>query len=209
MRVAVLVSGTGTNLQALIDADVAPATIAVVVSNRPGVMALDRASRAGIPAVVVDHAAFPDRAAFEDALHAALVAHDVEAIVLAGFMRVLTSGFVDRYPRRIVNTHPSLLPAFPGAHAARDAIAHAVKLAGATIHFVDATLDGGPIIAQRAVPVSPDDDEASLQRKIQAVEHHLLPRVVRLLAQGRLVCKGRRVVVVSSDGDTADADQLV
>jgi phosphoribosylglycinamide formyltransferase-1 len=206
VRVAVLVSGTGTNLQALIDADLAPAEIVVVISNRPGVRALDRAAAANIPAVVVDHTAHRDRAAFEDALHAVLADHRVEAIVLAGFMRVLTSGFVDRYPRRIVNTHPSLLPAFPGSHAARDAIAHAVKLSGATIHFVDATLDGGPIIAQRAVAVSPDDDDASLQAKIQAIEHQLLPRVVRLLAQGRLVCKGRRVVV---SGDPADADQLV
>ena len=210
MRVAVLVSGSGTNLQALLDAqargELAPASIAIVVSNRPGVAALERATRAGVPAVVVDHTAHADRAAFERALLAVLAERQVEAIVLAGFMRVLTPTFLVPFAGKIVNTHPSLLPAFPGAHAARDAIAHGVKLTGMTIHFVDATLDGGPIIAQRTVPVLPDDDEAALQRRIQVEEHRFLPRVVRLLAQGRLVCQGRRVVVT---GDTVDADQLV
>lgn len=210
MRIAVLVSGSGTNLQALLDAQaagaLAPATIAVVVSNRPGVGALDRAAAATVPAAVVDHKAYAGREAFEDALLAALAPHQVDAVVLAGFMRVLTGRFLDRFPGRIVNTHPSLLPAFAGAHAAREAIAHGVKLTGMTIHFVDATLDGGPIIAQRAVPVLDGDDEAALQRRIQVEEHRLLPRVVQLLARGLLVCKGRRVVVT---GDAADADQLV
>jgi phosphoribosylglycinamide formyltransferase-1 len=155
--------------------------------------------------IVVDHTAYPDRAAFEDALGAALAPHQAEAVVLAGFMRVLTSRFIDRYPGRIINTHPSLLPAFPGAHAAREAIARGVKLTGVTIHFVDAALDGGPIIAQRAVAVRDGEDEPTLQRRIQAEEHRLLPRVVQLLARGRLVCQGRRVVVT----DATDADQLV
>jgi phosphoribosylglycinamide formyltransferase-1 len=210
MRIAVLVSGSGTNLQALLDAQaagaLAPATIAVVVSNRPGVAALDRAAKAGVPAAVVDHKAHATREAFEDALLAAIAPHQIDAVVLAGFMRVLTARFLDRFPGRIVNTHPSLLPAFAGAHAARDAIAHGVKLTGMTIHFVDATLDGGPIIAQRAVAVLDGDDAATLQRRIQLEEHRLLPRVVQLLARGLLVCKGRRVVVT---GDAADADQLV
>lgn len=210
VRIAVLVSGSGTNLQALLDAEaagrLAPARIVVVGSNRPGVKALDRAAAAGVPAVVVDHKAFAEREGFEAALLAALAPYDVEAIVLAGFMRVLTAAFVERFPARIVNTHPSLLPAFPGAHAARDALAYGAKLAGVTIHFVDTTLDGGPIIVQRAVPIRDGDDEAALQRRIQAEEHELLPRVVRALAQGRLVCEGRRVVVT---GGGADADQLL
>jgi phosphoribosylglycinamide formyltransferase 1 len=210
MRVAVLVSGSGTNLQALLDAEadgrLAPARIVVVGSNRPGVKALERAAAAGVPAVVVDHKAFAEREGFETALLAALAPYDVEAVVLAGFMRVLTAAFVDRFPARMINTHPSLLPAFPGAHAARDALAYGVKLAGVTIHFVDTTLDGGPIIVQRAVPILDGDDEAALQRRIQAEEHELMPRVVRALAQGRLVCEGRRVVVT---GGTADADQLL
>lgn len=198
MNVGVLVSGSGTNLQALLDAEargeLAPATIAVVVSNRPGVAALGRAAGAGKPAVVVDHKAFATRLEFEDRLLETLTAHGVELVVLAGFMRVLTDHFVARYPHRIVNTHPSLLPAFPGAHAAAQAIEHGVKLTGATIHFVDTSLDGGPIIAQVAVPVLPGDDAATLQARIQREEHVLLPRVVRRLAAGELSCQGRLVV---------------
>lgn len=198
MRVGVLVSGTGTNLQALLDAEargeLAPASITVVISNRPGVQALERARRASKPAIVVDHRAYPDRQTFEDALFRELSAHGVELVVLAGFMRVLTEHFVGRYPLRIVNTHPSLLPAFPGAKAAAEAVAHGVKLSGVTIHFVDASLDGGPIIAQVAVPVLPTDDAAALQARIQQQEHVLLPATVRRLAAGELACQGRLVV---------------
>jgi phosphoribosylglycinamide formyltransferase 1 len=190
----VLVSGTGTNLQALLDAEISPARIAVVISNRPGAAALDRARTAGVPAEVVDHRGL-SREAFEDRMLAILDAHGVEAIVLAGFMRVLTAHFVGRYPMRIINTHPSLLPAFPGLDAAAQAIAHGVKLSGATIHFVDGSLDGGPIIAQAAVPVLPGDDAESLQARIQREEHVLLPAAVRSLASGCLSCKGRAVVV--------------
>jgi phosphoribosylglycinamide formyltransferase-1 len=196
VRVGVLVSGTGTNLQALLDAqargELAPAAIAVVVSNRPGVAALGRAAAAGVPAEVVEHAGLP-REVFEDRLLAVLAAHGVDAVVLAGFMRVLTPHFVDRFPLRIVNTHPSLLPAFPGAHALEEALAHGVKLAGVTVHFVDASLDGGPIIAQVAVPVEDGDDVAALRARVQREEHRLLPRVVQRLAAGRLSCKGRHV----------------
>lgn len=192
MRVGVLVSGNGTNLQALLDADLTPAAIAVVVSNNPGVLALERARRASVPAEVVDHRGL-DRVAFEDKLLATLDAHGVEAVVLAGFMRLLTAHFVARYPQRIVNTHPSLLPAFPGADAPGQALAHGVKVSGATIHFVDNSLDGGPIIAQAAVPVEDGDDAATLHARIQREEHRLLPIVVRSLARGELVCKGRLV----------------
>lgn len=198
MRVGVLVSGSGTNLQALLDAErrgeLAPATIALVISNKPGVGALDRARTAGVPAIVVDHKAFADRAAFEDALVAELSSHGVELVVLAGFMRVLTAHFTDRFVHRIVNTHPSLLPAFPGAHAPADAISHGVKLSGVTIHFVDASLDGGPIIAQVAVPVLPGDDAKTLHARIQREEHVLLPRIVQRLAAGQITCDGRSVV---------------
>lgn len=198
MKVGVLVSGSGTNLQALLDAEargvLAPAEIAVVVSNRPGVKALERATAAGKPAVVVDHKAFTDRAAFEDALLAALDHQRCEAVVLAGFMRVLTHRFVERFPLRILNTHPSLLPAFPGVDAPAQAIACGVKVTGVTVHFVDASLDGGPIIAQVAVPVLPGDDAAALHARIQREEHQLLPQVVQRLAAGRLSCEGRHVV---------------
>ncbi len=191
MTIGVLVSGEGTNLQALIDAGL---PIAVVISNRDNAPALARARSAGIPATTIDHRG-RSREAFEDALHAELDAHGVYAVVLAGFMRVLTPHFVDRYPLRIVNTHPSLLPAFPGAGAVAQALAHGAKLSGVTVHFVDHSLDGGPIIAQAAVPVLPDDDVAALHARIQREEHRILPDVVRALAAGRLSCQGRVVGV--------------
>ncbi len=198
MRIGVLVSGEGTNLQALIDAQahgaLAPGVVACVVSNKAGVPALARATAAGIPAFVVAHQGL-DRAAFEERLRAQLAAHGVELVVLAGFMRVLTPAFVAHYPQRIINTHPSLLPAFAGLDAPGQAIAHGVKLSGLTIHFVDARLDGGPIIAQVAVPVEPADDAATLHARIRVEEHRLLPVVVRQLAAGRLTCTDRHVVL--------------
>lgn len=204
MNLGVLVSGNGTNLQALLDAqargELAPGEISVVVSNVAGVHALERAARAGVPAVVVPHQG-KARAAFEDELIAVLDRHGVEAVVLAGFMRILTPHFVERYPRAIVNTHPSLLPAFPGVDAPAQAIAHGAKLAGVTIHFVDTTLDGGPIIAQAAVPIEDGDDASSLHARIRAEEHRLLPRVVQRLAAGALSCQGRIVRVA---GDRAE-----
>jgi phosphoribosylglycinamide formyltransferase-1 len=193
MKVGVLVSGNGTNLQALLDSPLTSHLISVVISNRPDVPALTRAAKAGVPAIVIDHKAYASRELFEDAVHAVLVEHGAEVIVLAGFMRVLTASFVARYPLKIVNTHPSLLPAFPGTDAPAQAIAYGVKLAGVTIHFVDATLDGGPIIKQLAVPVFPDDDAHKLHQRIQEVEHKLLPVVVSQLAAGQLSCEGRIV----------------
>lgn len=196
MRVGVLVSGQGTNLQALLDAEargeLSPAKLVVVVSNKPGAPALARAARASIPSELVDHRGC-DRLAFEDRLLAVLETYQVEAVVLAGFMRVLTSHFIDRFPLRIVNTHPSLLPAFPGIDAPAQAIAHGAKITGATVHFVDTSLDGGPIIAQAAVPIEPGDDAATLHARIQREEHRLLPVIVRRLATGELSCQGRVV----------------
>jgi phosphoribosylglycinamide formyltransferase-1 len=196
MRIGVLVSGTGTNLQALIDAqargELAPAEIAVVVSNRRDAPALARAAAAGVPGELVEHAGL-DRAVFEARLIDALARHGAEAVVLAGFMRVLTAHFVDRFAGRIINTHPSLLPAFPGVDAPAQAIAYGVKLAGATVHFVDTSVDGGPIIAQAAVAVADDDDARTLHARIQREEHRLLPIVVQRLAAGRLSCQGRLV----------------
>jgi len=196
VKIGVLVSGTGTNLQALLDAqacgELAPAQIAVVIANRREAPALERAAAAGIPTAVVEHRGL-DRDAFEARLADALERHQIQAIVLAGFMRVLTPAFVERYALRIVNTHPSLLPAFPGLDAVAQAIAHGVKLSGVTIHFVDASLDGGPIIAQVAVPVLDGDDAATLHARIQREEHRLLPIAVRRLAAGQLSCQGRLV----------------
>jgi phosphoribosylglycinamide formyltransferase-1 len=215
MKVAVLVSGSGTNLQALLDAEaagrLAPAEIAVVVSNNPGALALERAARAGRPGLVVDHRGRASREDFDQALLDALAPYRVETIVLAGFMRLLTPRFLGAFPGRVVNTHPSILPAFPGHDAAAQALAHGVKLSGCTVHLVDAGVDTGPIIAQRAVPVLPGDDAAALQARIQDEEHRLLPVVVRALAAGRVSCEGRRVVIapVGGEGASGDADQLV
>lgn len=204
MRFGVLVSGQGTNLGALIAArdagSLAPAELAVVVSNVPGAPALDRADAAGIAKTTVDHRGL-SREEFEEKLVDVLAAHEVEAVVLAGFMRLLTTHFLQHFPLRVINTHPSLLPAFPGKDAPGQAIAHGVKMSGVTIHFVDASLDGGPIIAQAAVPVEPRDDAASLHARIQREEHRLLPACVRSLAAGELSCQGR---VVTARGGRAE-----
>ena len=199
MRVGVLVSGSGSNLQALLDAEargaLAPATVACVISNRPGARALDRARAAGKPALLIDHQAYAGREPFEDALLAALLEHGVELVVLAGFMRLLTPRFIDRFPDRILNIHPSLLPAFPGVDAQRQAFEHGVKVTGATVHLVNADLDGGAIVLQEALAVLPGDDAASLRARILETEHQLLPRAVQLLAAGALRREGRRVHV--------------
>jgi phosphoribosylglycinamide formyltransferase 1 len=205
LRFAVLVSGAGSNLQALLEAEargeLAPAEIVAVLSNRPGVLALDRAAAFRKPAITCDHRAFAERAAFEGAMLAHLEPYRVDAVVLAGFMRILTPTFLGRFPERIINTHPSLLPAFPGAHAPADAVAYGVKLSGVTVHLVDASLDGGPILAQRAVAVEDGDDATSLHRRIQRQEHQLLPEVVARMARGEFLCEGRVVRTVRRDAE--------
>lgn len=184
-------------MQALLDAEargqLAPADLAVVLSNRDDAFALERARRAGKATCVIDHRGYGEREQFDQAMLTELGAHGVEAVVLAGFMRILSRRFIDAYPRRIINTHPSLLPAFPGLRAPAQAIEHGVKVAGCTVHFVEYGVDTGPIIAQACVPVLDDDDEASLHQRIQAEEHALLPRAVQHLAQGALACRGRTV----------------
>lgn len=188
-KLGVLVSGGGSNLQALLDACAQgdyPAEVACVVSNVPTAFALERARRAGVPAVVVDHKAFTSKADFEKALLEALRTHGVEWVCLAGFMRLVSADFLAAFPGRVLNIHPSLLPAFPGLHAQRQALEHGVKVAGCTVHFVDAGTDTGPIIAQAAVPVLPEDDEQSLSARILAEEHRLYPLAVRLAVTGKV-----------------------
>ncbi len=194
--IAVLVSGSGTNLQALIDASSAPdhsARIVVVISDRPGVRALERAAGAGIPTEIVSWKRATDRESFTSDLCDAAERHGARALVLAGFMRILAPNAMKRYPSGIINTHPALLPAFPGAHAVPQALAHGVKLTGVTIHFVDEEVDHGPIIYQEAVPVEPGDTEDQLQARIQAVEHRAYPMVVDAFCGDRLSIKGRTV----------------
>ena len=179
----VLASGGGTNLQAIVDAIAAgslDARVAVVVSNVPGAGALDRARAAGVEAVTVDHTAFRDRAAFDAAIVEVLRARGVEVVVLAGFMRLVTEVLLEAFPRRVVNVHPALLPAFPGLHAQAQALRYGVRVTGCTVHFVDGGTDTGPIIAQTAVPVLDGDDEGALTTRILAQEHELLPRVLQM-----------------------------
>jgi len=195
-RVGVLASGGGTNLQALIDAgargDLGPARLVVVGANVPGCGALGRAQAAGLDTFVVEHRGFLSREAFDQAVVEALRARQVELVVLAGFMRILTPGFLAAFPDRVVNIHPSLLPAFPGVHSQAQAFRHGVKVAGCTVHLVDSGMDSGPILAQAAVPVLNDDDEESLRLRILAEEHKLLPAVVRAFAEGRVAVDPQR-----------------
>ncbi|SFM58746.1 formyltetrahydrofolate-dependent phosphoribosylglycinamide formyltransferase [Ectothiorhodospira mobilis] len=187
--IVVLISGSGTNLQALIDATARgeiPGRIRGVISNRPGVAGLERAARAGIPTAVVDHRAFSGREDFDRALMARIDAHDPALVVLAGFMRVLTPGFVQHYTGRLINIHPSLLPDFRGLHTHERALEAGVETHGCSIHFVNGELDGGPVIAQARVPVMADDNPESLAARVQHQEHRLYPRVVRWFCQGRL-----------------------
>jgi phosphoribosylglycinamide formyltransferase-1 len=188
LRVAVLASGGGSNLQALLDAcgPQTPWRVVMVVVNVEGAFAIARATAAGVPVKVMPHKG-RERAVHEADVVAALVEADVELVVLAGYMRVVTADFVARFPRRIVNVHPALLPAFPGLHGARQALEHGCRIAGCTVHLVDAGVDTGPILAQAAVTIADVDDEAGLQRRIQVEEHRLLPAVVTAYAEGRVL----------------------
>lgn len=189
IALGVLVSGSGTNLQAILDAiakRTLDARVTVVVSNVASAGALQRARDAGVKTVVVDHTQHRDRESFDAAIVEALRAHGVELVVFAGFMRLVTRVLLDAYPMRIVNVHPALLPAFPGTHAQKQAFDYGVRVAGCTVHFVDGGTDSGPIIAQAAVPVLEGDDEESLRLRILAEEHELLPRVLQWFAEGRV-----------------------
>lgn len=185
----VLASGSGTNLQAILDAIASgslDARVAVVVSNVPGAAALERARTAGVEVVTIDHRTCADRRVFDAAVVKVLREHGVEMVVLAGFMRLVTDVLLEAFPARIVNVHPGLLPAFPGVHAQAEALDYGVRVAGCTVHFVDAGTDTGPIIAQAAVPVLEGDDESTLTGRILAKEHELLPLVLQWIAEGRV-----------------------
>jgi phosphoribosylglycinamide formyltransferase-1 len=185
----VLVSGSGTNLQAVIDAVQSGrlrAKIGVVISNVATAKALDRARAANIPTVVVDHKAYPTREAFDAAVVEVLRAHGAKCVVLAGFMRLITPVLLDAFPHRVVNIHPALLPAFPGVHAQRQALEYGVRVTGCTVHLVDTGMDTGPILAQATVPVLDNDDEETLRERLLTKEHELLPAVLQWLADDRV-----------------------
>ncbi|KAA5804576.1 phosphoribosylglycinamide formyltransferase [Alkalicaulis satelles] len=198
VRTAVLISGRGSNLQALLDAaaDASfPAEIVCVISNRPGAGGLARAEAAGVAALTLDHKAYNAREAFEDALHAALTDQGAELVCLAGFMRLLTPGFVQRWQGRMINIHPSLLPSFKGVDTHQRALDAGVKLTGASVHFVSAEMDAGPVIGQGAVPVLPGDDAAALAARVLTVEHKLYPECLRQVASGQARLVDGRVVI--------------
>ena len=195
-RVVVLASGTGTNLQALLDAGTDPAfgaSVVAVGADRADTGALQRAARAGVATFVVAFGDYAERPAWDDALCVAIEAHRPDLVVCAGFMRILGRRVLDRFPGQVVNTHPALLPSFPGAHAVRDALAYGVKVTGATVHLVDDRVDSGPIVAQATVVVRSDDDEETLHERIKKAERSLLVHAVGRLARGGYSIEGRTV----------------
>jgi len=206
LRVGVLASGRGSNLQAIIDASEAgkvDAVVVLVVSDKADAYALERARRHGIKGVFVDPKGCASRDAFDKALIAALTEHQVELVCLAGYTRVLTPAFVDHFRHRVMNIHPALLPSFPGLHGQRQALRHGVKFSGCTVHFADEGVDTGPIIIQAVVPVFDDDSEETLAARILRYEHQIYPRAIQLYAEGRLQVKGRHVTCQGSEADRA------
>ena len=196
----ILISGRGSNLQAIIDAIAdrrLAATIAIVISNRADAAGLERARAAGIETAVLPHKDWPTRTEYDHALAATLLEHRVDLVCLAGFMRLLSPAFIDAFPNRILNIHPSLLPAFPGVDAQRQAIEHGVKVSGATVHFVTADLDAGPIVLQAAVPVMPHDTAETLAARILEEEHRLYPEAIKRVLAGGWKIEGRRFTEAS------------
>jgi phosphoribosylglycinamide formyltransferase-1 len=198
VNIGVLVSGSGSNLQAIIDQieqGRLSANIKIVISNNPDAFALKRCSKHGIPSQVVNHLDFPKREDFDAHMASILKSYDVELVVLAGFMRVFTRSFLCAFPMRIMNIHPALLPAFPGVHVQQKALEYGVKFSGCTVHFIDEGVDTGPIIIQAVVPVYDDDTADSLAARILKEEHRIYPQAIKLYTDGRLKIKGRKVLI--------------
>jgi len=208
IKTAILLSGRGSNMQALVDAakdPTYPAEIVRVISNVPGAGGLERAARSGIATTAIDHRDFDGRASFEDALHAVLTADGVELVCLAGFMRLLTEGFVERWFDRMLNIHPSLLPAYKGLHTHERVLSEGVRFTGCTVHFVRPAMDAGPIIVQAAVPVLPDDDADTLAARVLTAEHRCYPHALRLVAEGRTTIVDETVIIDGVVGPTGVA----
>ncbi len=200
-NLGVLVSGNGTNLQAIIDAiegGLLDSKVKVVISNNPGAFAIERARRHNIPTEIVSNKTFPAKEDYDRKLVEILKEHSVDLVILAGFMRILTDVLINAFPMRIMNIHPALLPAFPGLNVQKKALEHGVKFSGATVHFVDEGIDTGPIIIQAVVPVYDDDTEEILSARILQEEHRIYPQAVKLFAEGRLEVKGRRAIIKDS-----------
>jgi phosphoribosylglycinamide formyltransferase-1 len=211
-RIGVLISGSGSNLQAIIDAvekDEIDGKIVLVISNDPDAYGLVRADNHQIPTAVIPHVDYPSREEYDRALVNALKDAGVELVCLAGFMRVITPTFIEEFPERIINIHPALLPAFPGTHGQGQTFSYGTRFAGCTVHFVDDQVDHGPIIIQAAVPVLPDDDEDSLSARILRCEHKIYPEAVRLFCAGQLHIEGRKVVVADQKSTGLDEEYLI
>jgi phosphoribosylglycinamide formyltransferase-1 len=199
LNLGILASGRGSNLQAIIDAietSQLQAQVSVVISDRTDALALERAEKHGVATEVILREDYPDKQSFEEALYKCLVAHKVELVVLAGYMRLVSGWFLDRFKWRVINIHPSLLPSFPGLNAQRQALEYGVRVSGCTVHFVDEGMDSGPIILQRTVPVFDDDTEETLSTRILEQEHIAYPQAIQLYAQGSLNIEGRRVRIL-------------
>ena len=212
VKLGVLISGTGSNLQAIIDAILRgdlKAEIRLVISNRPDAQGLERARRHGIETAVIEHRKFPSREDFDRAVLAALRDRSVELVALAGFMRLLSPVMLDAFPGRVMNIHNSLLPSFPGIHGPKDAIEYGVKIAGCTVFFVTPGVDVGPVIVQAAVPVMPGDDEQLLAARILEQEHRIFPHAISLFQRGRLEIRGRQVIIKGDSSTTPSSSPLV
>ena len=202
LHIGVLASGSGSNLQAIIDTienGSLAAEVTCVISNNVSAFALERARRHGIPAIHLDHRSYSGRDNYDGAIVDTLRSHGVDLVVLAGFMRIITPVLLGAYPAAVMNIHPALLPSFPGLHAQKQALEYGVKITGCSVHFVDAGTDTGPVIIQAAVPVLPDDTEETLSCRILTEEHRIYSEAIRLFAAGRLKLDGRRVVVLQPE----------
>ncbi len=212
LTIAILASGSGSNAQAIFDkisCGALDAKVALVITNRPGAKVLERAAALNIPTLELDHKAYADRESFDACLVQALQECRADLIVLAGYMRILTPIFLDAFKDKVINVHPAILPSFVGAHGAADACAYGVKMSGCTVHFVNEEVDGGAIIAQAAVPVLHDDDAQSLQKRIQSLEHRLLPQAIQWFAQNRIEVKERHVRVLPAPKTTEEKNTSV
>ena len=198
LRIGVLASGSGSNLQTIIDRckeGKLNAEIALVISNNPDAKALERAENANIPSRCINHRHYPSREDFDVAVVKALQSYNVQLVVLAGFMRIITETFINAFPNRVINIHPALLPAFPGLNVQQQAIDYGARFSGCTVHFVDGGVDTGPIIIQAVVPIMPDDTAEILSQRILEQEHQIYPRAIQLIAENRVHILGRRVVI--------------
>lgn len=214
LKLALLASGSGTNVQSIIDkarAGILDASIGVVFCNRPGARVMERAKSAGIPCEALDHREYPDRAAFDRAVLEILSGYGCQAAALAGYMRIVTPAFIEFFGGRVLNIHPALLPSFPGVHGALDALDYGCRITGPTVHFVEQCMDSGPIIIQAAVPLNVEEDLEALRERIQIMERRIYPQALQWLAKDRLTIEGRRVFLAPGGGKRApvNGDWLV